>query len=155
MIFCLFLFIIYIGHYLYVRALLVCFRNRHQDFPSFLTHSSLDCRSHIWKKVSLIVFRYKFYQKFLPASFTIKTYLKKLIEIKSYNTKQCAAGLSTIIIPSSPVSPRLHQLYYHKKAKVSSFINYSWISSTLKRGRGLEFCSFFKKIAEWVNASRK
>ena len=48
------------------------------------------------KKVSLIVFKTQILPKSLPVmrilSFTILTYLKKLIGIKSLNTKQCPAG---------------------------------------------------------------
>ena len=49
-----------------VRALLVCFRNRHQikTFLPISPHPSLYCRPHIWKKVSLTVFRQKFCQNF-------------------------------------------------------------------------------------------
>ena len=40
-------------------------------------------------------------------SFTIMTYLKKLIGIKSLNTKQCPSGFSPGIIPFPPVSSLL------------------------------------------------
>ena len=66
-----------------------------------------DHRLHIDKKVSLIAFR-KILLKFLPEacifSNTIMTYLKKVVEIKSFNTRiiQCPAGLSPRIIPHYP-----------------------------------------------------
>ena len=46
---------IYLYIYIYicfpVKALLVYFRNRDQDFPSYLTQvNSLDHRPHIWEK---------------------------------------------------------------------------------------------------------
>ena len=63
------------------------------------------------KKLSLIVFRHKFYQKYCLwytfFSFTIMACLKKLTVSKSLNTKQCPAGFSPRIIPSPPVSPLL------------------------------------------------
>ena len=63
------------------------------------------------KKVSLIVFKTQILPKILPVmcilSFTIMTYLKKLIGIKSLNTKQCPAGILPRIILSSPVSPKM------------------------------------------------
>ena len=43
--------------------------------------------------------------------FTITTYLKKLIGIKSRSTKQCPAELSPLIIPTvSPILPKLCHL---------------------------------------------
>ena len=63
---------------------------------------SPDHRLHIRKKVSLRAFR-KILSKHLPGacilSNTIITYLIKLVGIKSFNTKQCPAGLSLRIIP--------------------------------------------------------
>ena len=49
-------------------------------------------------------------------SFTIMTYLKKSIGIKSLNTKQCPAGFSPIII-SSPLYLPSHQ----KTIKLNGF----------------------------------
>ena len=52
--------------------------------------------TYLKKKISLIVFRYNFYQV-LPVvhnfSLTIMTYLKIFVEIKSFNAKQCLARL--------------------------------------------------------------
>ena len=54
------------------------------------------------KKVSLIAFT-EILPKILPAvctfSYTIKTYFKRLVGNKSFNTKQCLAELSLRIIP--------------------------------------------------------
>ena len=65
-------------------------------------------RPHIEKKVSLIAFR-QILPKILSVacifSYTNMTYLKKLDETKSLNTKQCVAGLSSRI--TTQVSPFL------------------------------------------------
>ena len=67
--------------------------NTHQkmEYP----HPSTDHRAHIGKKVSLIDFRKLLAKGF---SYKIMNYLKKLVETKSINTKQCAARLSPRII---------------------------------------------------------
>ena len=79
-------------------ALLVCFRQ----------HPSIDRRRQTWKKGISDSFWTQILPKNLPVahifSFTIMTYLKKLIRIKFINTKQCLAGFSLRIIPSPPVS---------------------------------------------------
>ena len=97
-------------------ALLVSFRNKHKDFPSCLTCPSLDSRPHIWKRVFLIIFRHKFYKKYLPVphafSFTIMAYLTKFVGIKCLNTKKCLTGVSPRIIPLS-----LYPLFYQERAK--------------------------------------
>ena len=58
--------------------------------------------------------------KILPVtrifSFTIMTYLKKLIGIKFLNTKECPARFSPRIIPSRPVSSLLP-----KDSKIKQF----------------------------------
>ena len=62
----------------------------HPDALSWLQH-------HIFgKMVSLIVVRHQFYQNLACGAhfqFTNMNYLKKLIGIKSLNTKQCPARL--------------------------------------------------------------
>ena len=74
-------------------------------------HPSLDCRPHAWKKAISDSFQTQILPNILPVarilSFTMMTYLKKLIRIKSLNTRQCPAGFSPRIIPSSPVSSLL------------------------------------------------
>ena len=95
--------------------------NRHHVSP----HPSLDCRPQNWKlsKLSLIVFRDKFYQKqylWCAFSFSIMTYLENLIGIKSLNKKQCPPGFSPIIIPS-PCIPLGSSLSFQKTAKLSGF----------------------------------
>ena len=61
-----------------------------------------DHMPHIGKKMSLTPFRQTL-GKLLPAasniSYTIMTYLKKLVGTKPINTEQCPAGLSPRIIP--------------------------------------------------------
>ena len=81
--------------------MLVYFKNRHQikTFVYVSPRSPLFIADHIsGKKVSLIIFKQKFYPKILPValifSLTIMNNLKKFIGIKSLNTKQCAARLS-------------------------------------------------------------
>ena len=68
-------------------------------------------RPHIEKGVFLIGFR-KFLPNILPAayifSYTIMSYLKKLVGTKSVNTKQCSVALSLRII--SHVFPSLPKL---------------------------------------------
>ena len=90
-----------------VRALLICVRNRHQEFSSCLTPFFSWLQITYLEKRYLWVFRHKFYQKILPVmhifSFTIMNYLKRFIGIKPLNRKQCPAGLSPIIIPSLSV----------------------------------------------------
>ena len=58
----------------------------------------LDHRSHIWKKGGISNSFQTNFTTILPVvhifSLTIMTYLKKLIGIKSPNTKQCRARLS-------------------------------------------------------------
>ena len=58
--------------------------------------------------ISLIAFK-QILQKILAAayifSYTVINNLKKLIETKSCNTKQCEAGLSPGIIPHYPPKP--------------------------------------------------
>ena len=75
----------------------------HQNFDS--PCPSTDCRPHIEKKVSLIIFR-QILPKILSAahifSNTIMINLKNLIGNKSPNTKQCPAGLPLRIIPLNP-----------------------------------------------------
>ena len=69
-----------------------------------MSHSScLTClKPHIGQNVSLIGFR-QILPKYLPVmhifSFTIITYLKKLLGVKFFFTKQRPAGLSPKIIP--------------------------------------------------------
>ena len=59
------------------------------------------------KKVSLIAFR-EILPKILPEgcifSNTIINYLKQLVGIKFFNTKQCSSGLSPRIIPLYPLN---------------------------------------------------
>ena len=78
---------------------LVCFRQ----------HTSVDRRLHTWKKGISDSFYTQILPNILPVvrifSFTIMTYLKKLIGIKFLNTKQCPAGFSHRIITCFPVSP--------------------------------------------------
>ena len=88
---------------------------------------------HIFgKKLSLIDFQTQILPKILPAthtfSFTMMKYLKKFIGIKSVNRKQCPPP------------------FYQKTAKLSGFINHSWISHTLQRGWGLGVLSNLRKI---------
>ena len=84
-------------------------------------HFSLDCRPHTWKKSISDSCYTQMLPKILPVtrifSFTIMTYLKKLIGIKSLNTKQCPARTIT----SPPVSPKMYHHSYQKRAKVSGF----------------------------------
>ena len=57
-------------------------------------------RPHIGKKVSIIAFRQNLQNIWFAAcivSHTLMTYLKKLVETKSSNTKHCQAGLSSRI----------------------------------------------------------
>ena len=49
-------------------------------------------------------------------SFTIMTYLKRFIGVKSLNKKQCPVGLSSRIIPTPPAS-----LLLQNTAKLSGF----------------------------------
>ena len=62
-------------------------------------------------------------------NFAIMTYLKKLIGIKSFNTKQCTAVFSPRIILCSPVSPILPK---------DSTIKWFWL-------RGWELGFYFSK----------
>ena len=79
--------------------------------PSCFTSSLLGLEITCWKKVSLIVFGQTL-PKVFPVvyifKFTISTYLKKLIGIKSFSTKQCPAELSPLIIPT--VYPNLTKI---------------------------------------------
>ena len=72
--------------------------------------SSPDHRTHIRKMVSLLAFR-QIFPKILSAtyifSYIIMAYLKNLVGSKSFNTKQCPAGLSPRIIPYYPHKPLL------------------------------------------------
>ena len=89
-------------------------------------------RPHIEKGVFLIGFR-KFLPNILPAayifSYTIMSYLKKLVGTKSVNTKQCSVALSLRIIshvfPSLPkLSPPLMLLCCPQQAW--TFVPFSW-----------------------------
>ena len=77
------------------------------------------------KKVSLIIFKTQILSKILSVirilSFTIMTYLKKLIGTEPLNTKQCPAGFSPRIIPSTSVSPEVQPPSYQNTAKLSDF----------------------------------
>ena len=97
------------------------------------------------KKVSITVFRHKFFKKILPVihifSFTIMNYLIKFVGIKYLKRKQCPAELSPIIIPSLPLSQLLQK---------DSKLNWFWLivagSSPLYRGMRVEVLPNFKKI---------
>ena len=99
------------------------------------------------KKVSLIVFKTQVSPKNLSVtrilSFTIITYLKKLIGIKSLNAKQCPAGLSPRVIPSTSVSPKVYSPSYQKTVKLSGFDYHSWIFFTIQMEWELGF--YFSK----------
>ena len=72
--------------------------------------------------------------------FTIMTYLKKLIGIKSLNKKQWPAGFSPRIITSPPVSSLLP-----KDSKIKQFQLTKAGSPPLFKGYGSWGCVFQKK----------
>ena len=106
---------------------------------------SLDRMRHIGKKVSLIAFR-QILRKIFPAahnfSFILMTYLKKFIRIKSLNTKQCPAGLSSRIIPLlvfpllRKMSPLLYSCFVaHTRCQLSSPFPQTLVGNSGDRGR--------------------
>ena len=106
------------------------------------------------KKVSLIVFRHKLYQKFWLVvhifSFTIITYLKNLIGVKSFNTKQCPAGFPPRIMPSFPVSSKMYPPFYQNTAtKIKRLIHFFSLKlvdvSSFTKGHHQNYCEIRKQ----------